>query len=82
MKETPQSTKVEPSMAGKYLSPEDLAGRYGVALQTVYGWNKSGGGPAYLKIGGLVRYRLADVEAWEASRTVERGRVEPAPPIR
>jgi predicted DNA-binding transcriptional regulator AlpA len=69
-------------MAPKYLSPEDLADRYDVALQTVYGWNKSGSGPAYLKIGGLVRYRVADVEAWERSRLVERGRVGPAPVTR
>ena len=28
-----------------------------------------GGGPAYLKAGGLVRYRLADLEAWLSHHT-------------
>ncbi len=69
-------------MAGKHLTVEDLAEREGVAVQTIYGWNKSGAGPAYMRIGGFVRYRLADVEAWEVARTVERGYVEPAPVAR
>lgn len=56
----------------KHLSPEDLAEREGVALETVYSWNKQGRGPQYLKIGKLCRYRVADVLAWEKSRLVER----------
>lgn len=54
-----------------FLSPEDLAGRYGVSLETVYGWNKTKSGPRYMKIGRHVRYRLRDVEAWEESRYVK-----------
>jgi predicted DNA-binding transcriptional regulator AlpA len=54
------------------LSPEALAERYGVPLETVYGWNKTRRGPRYMKIGRHVRYRLADVLAWEKSRLVER----------
>lgn len=54
----------------KHLSAEDLAEREGVPLQTVYGWNKTRTGPQYMKIGRHVRYRLADVVAWEKSRTV------------
>jgi predicted DNA-binding transcriptional regulator AlpA len=59
----------------KHLSPEDLAEREGVPLETVYGWNKKRTGPAFMKIGRHCRYRLADVIAWEKSRLVERGRV-------
>lgn len=33
---------------------------------------RRGGGPPYYRIGGRVRYRLADVRAWIASRTVGR----------
>jgi predicted DNA-binding transcriptional regulator AlpA len=47
---------------------EDLARRESVPVQTVYGWNKTGGGPPPMKIGRYVRYRLADVIAWEESR--------------
>ncbi len=58
----------------KHLGPEDLAEREGVPLMTVYGWNKTRTGPRYMKIGRHVRYRLADVIAWEDSRTVPAGR--------
>jgi len=54
----------------KHLSPAELAERYGVPLETVYGWNRTRTGPQFMKIGRHVRYRLADVVAWEKSRTV------------
>lgn len=54
----------------KHLSIQDLAEREGVSLNTVYGWNYTGTGPHYLKIGRYVRYRLSDVEKWERSRLV------------
>jgi len=57
----------------KHLSAADLAEREGVPLQTVYGWNKTRSGPQFMKIGRHVRYRVADVIAWEKSRTVETG---------
>lgn len=56
--------------AEQHLSLEDLARRESVPLQTVYGWNKTGTGPRYMRIGRYVRYRLADVIAWEESRYV------------
>lgn len=58
----------------KHLSPEDLAEREGVPLETVYGWNKKRTGPPFMRIGRHCRYRLADVIAWEASRTIATGR--------
>lgn len=60
-------------MIGKHLSPEELAEREGVPVQTVYSWNKTGSGPDYLRVGRHVRYRLADVEKWERSRLVASG---------
>ena len=50
----------------RHLSPEELARREGVPLATVYKWNSENTGPRRLKIGKHVRYRLSDVEAWEA----------------
>lgn len=52
----------------RHLTAKDLAEREGVPLQTVYAWNCNGTGPRYMTIGKHVRYRLADVEAWEHGR--------------
>ena len=52
-------------VANKHLSPEGLADRLGVPLWTVYAWNSRGGGPRFMKFGKHVRYKIADVEAWE-----------------
>jgi hypothetical protein len=57
----------------KHLSPDDLAKREVVPLETVTGWRKTRTGPPYMKIGRHVRYRLADVIAWEESRLVASG---------
>lgn len=54
----------------RHLSPAELANREGVSIETVYAWNKTGGGPLYMRIGKHVRYRLTDIEAWEQSRLV------------
>ena len=55
-------------MDEKHLTIADLAERVGVPPATVYQWNSRGDGPRYLKIGRHVRYRLADVIAWENTR--------------
>lgn len=48
-----------------FLSPQELADRYGVKLSTIYAWNHYGTGPPYLRTGNTVRYDLEDVEEWE-----------------
>lgn len=60
-------------MVVKHLTVVDLAEREGVPVATVYGWNSKGCGPPYMKIGRHVRYRLADVIAWEDSRSPRLG---------
>jgi predicted DNA-binding transcriptional regulator AlpA len=57
----------------RHLSPAELAERESVPLESVYSWNKNGTGPRYMKLGRHCRYRMADVLAWEASRTVGAG---------
>ncbi|WP_326964621.1 helix-turn-helix domain-containing protein [Arthrobacter sp. PL16] len=47
------------------LTPTDLADRWKKPARTLGQWRYEGRGPAYVKIGGAVRYRLADVEAYE-----------------
>ena len=52
----------------KHLSIEELAGRLGVPVRTIYYWNQTGYGPRRLRLGRTVRYRIEDVEAWEKTR--------------
>lgn len=40
-----------------------------VQTKTLQAWRHRGGGPPFIKVGRLVRYRLVDVEAWIAKRT-------------
>jgi hypothetical protein len=61
-----------------YLSTEDLAARYGLALGTINKWRQRGQGPAFYKRGSIginprtpqIRYKLADVLAWEQSNNI------------
>jgi excisionase family DNA binding protein len=46
------------------LTDVEVARRLGVSTYTVRNWRYLGRGPAYLKVGRCVRYRLADVDAW------------------
>lgn len=41
-----------------------LAARLGVSRATLQSWRYAGRGPRYLKIGRLIRYREADVDAY------------------
>lgn len=42
----------------------------GVSPATLKTWRHKGIGPRYVVIGSRVRYRLCDLEAWMAERTV------------
>lgn len=57
-------------MEPKFINQSDLAKRWGISPRTLERWRWVGEGPRFLKIGGLVRYRLEDVEAYEASQDV------------
>jgi excisionase family DNA binding protein len=50
----------------KHLTAEDLAQRLGISRSDIYEQVKRGTLPC-LKIGRRVRFRLQDVERWEAS---------------
>jgi hypothetical protein len=49
------------------LTPAQLAERWQKPESTLAQWRWRGVGPTYLKLQGAVRYRLSDVEAYEAS---------------
>jgi excisionase family DNA binding protein len=55
----------------RLLTAAEAAEFLGIAIQTLAVWrmNKRCNIP-YIKVGQSVRYRLADLEAWLASRTV------------
>jgi predicted DNA-binding transcriptional regulator AlpA len=65
-----EAIRVMSDQSQKHISPEQLADREDVSIQTIYHWNKTGTGPRYMRLGRHVRYRLADVLAWEDSRAV------------
>ena len=53
-------------MITKHLHQVHLAERWNLSPRTLERWRWTGEGPAYLKIGGRVVYRLEDIEAYEA----------------
>ncbi|QSZ47209.1 helix-turn-helix domain-containing protein [Arthrobacter sp. D5-1] len=52
----------------RHLTTQELADREGVSLQTVYTWRVHQKGPRAMRIGKYVRYRMADVLAWEEAQ--------------
>ena len=58
-------------MADQFLNQVHLARRWKISPRTLERWRWTGEGPAYLKIGGRVVYRLEDVETFERERRCE-----------
>lgn len=56
--------------APKHLTKEELAVRLGIPEDTLKYWRTTRQGPAFIRIGKHVRYRLTEVEAWEKTRLV------------
>lgn len=52
------------------LTPEETAVRLRRAVQTLARWRCEGTGPAFVKVGGRIAYRVRDVEAWLDGRRV------------
>jgi predicted DNA-binding transcriptional regulator AlpA len=66
-----ESRKMDDS--DRHLTITEVASRERVPVNTVRKWNATGTGPRFMKVGRYVRYRLADVLAWEDSRVVASG---------
>lgn len=58
------------------LREEEVAGRWGKSLRTLQRWRHAGIGPAYIRIGGTVFYRLGDVLAFEDAARQDPGTPE------
>lgn len=54
-----------------WMTTDELAAYLKVKSKTLANWRYKGQGPAYIKAGGVVRYRLDAVAAWEREHTVE-----------
>jgi predicted DNA-binding transcriptional regulator AlpA len=63
-------------MTISHLSTRELSERWNISRRTLDRWRWAGEGPPFLKLGGRVVYRLADIEVFEAAslhtRTDER----------
>lgn len=57
------------------LTPDQLAARWQLSRLTLEAWRGRKAGPPWIKLGpgrmGGVRYKLADVEAWEQANRQE-----------
>lgn len=51
----------------RHLHQIELARRWNISPRTLENWRWLGQGPAYLKVGGRVLYRIEDVETFEAA---------------
>lgn len=53
----------------------DLASHWGKSVRTLQRWRGAGYGPAYLRFGGTVYYRVADILAFEDAQRCNAGGV-------
>lgn len=49
-------------MQRRYLSPKEVEAIYGVNAGTLANWRLYGKGPAYCKVGRLIRYEVSNLE--------------------
>jgi excisionase family DNA binding protein len=70
----PVQRKSHGRSAGNLLSPGDAAEYLGIPEGTLAQWRSQRRGPPYLKLEGrLVRYRVADLEAYLSGRLIKTG---------
>jgi predicted site-specific integrase-resolvase len=55
-------------MPTKHFHQTELARRWNVSPRTLERWRWLGQGPAFLKLGGRVAYRITDIEAFEQAQ--------------
>lgn len=55
---------------GGAMDQHELAEHWGIPVRTLAAWRYQGKGPRYMKLGGAVRYRREDIEAYENENMV------------
>jgi len=56
---------MEDNMKRNCMTQKELADRWTISHRTLERWRWAGEGPAYMKLGGRVVYRVSDIEAFE-----------------
>lgn len=67
-----RSTTVDEDVEDHFLRERDLARRWRKSPRSLQRWRVDGTGPAFVRIGGSIRYRLDDVLAYEAAAREDR----------
>lgn len=60
------TAQVNPQTAPALLTEKAAAERLGLSTKTMQKWRWTGGGPCFVKLGGAVRYRIVDLDAYVA----------------
>ena len=60
-------------MTNETLTTEQLAERWNISPQTLENWRSSKKGPDYVKMGGVIVYRLEDVRRYEMENLIKFG---------
>lgn len=55
---------MKPDVSQRLLNERQVAASCAISVLTLRKWRSQGRGPRYIKIGTLVRYRPAEVDAW------------------
>jgi hypothetical protein len=58
--------QLQPSDPVRHLNQRQLADRWDLSEATLERWRSEGIGPIFLKLQGQVRYRIEDIESFEA----------------
>lgn len=61
------TTQVNSQITAPLLNEKAAAERLGLAVKTLQKWRWTGGGPVFAKLGGTVRYRVSDIDAFVAA---------------
>lgn len=60
-------TVTSPTAPPALLTIDELSAYLQIPKATIYGWRHKGEGPRALKLGGQLRWRQVDVDAWLAA---------------
>lgn len=60
----PHSPLLDPASAGRYIGGETSP----ISPLTLADWRTKRTGPAYIRVGRLIRYRQTDLDAWLETR--------------
>ena len=64
----PGTTADQGGSGWKLMNTREAAARLGLASSTLACYRVRGGGPVYLRLGGVVRYRYDDLKTWATNR--------------